>query len=175
MSAGAHSQQFGRRRRSLSLGRYDDERFYDQSYDRDFYDGEDNNRFFGRRGFGGRYMNSFDDNCFDQRYGNRFSSRRRSYSLGRRNSMSRRYSVGFYDDNFNRGYSADYYRRPFGMNNFNHFEGNRFMNRYSDQPYFGYDKWYPGYGRFGYGRFAYNPPHYYGFGNKEYDYDHFDY
>jgi len=119
MSAGAYSQQFGRRRRSLSLGRYDDERFYDQSYDRDFYDGEDNDRFFGRRGFG--------------------------------------------------------VRRPFGMNNFNHYGGNKFMNRYPDQPYFGYDNWYPGYGRFGYGRFMYNSPNYNDFGNYDFNYDQFRY
>jgi len=175
MSPSAYSQGFGRRRRSLSLGRYDDERFYDQSFGRDSYDEKGSDRYFGRRRFGRRDMNRFDDNCYDERYGssfdedrfdgNRSYSRRRSQSLGRRNSMARRYSVGCYDNvGPNEAFSGYFDRRPFGMNSMNRFDGGRLMNRYPDYRYFGYNGWYPRYNRFGFDRID----------DYNYDNDNFD-
>jgi len=186
MSPSAYSQGFGRRRRSLSLGRYDDERFYDQSFGRDCYGGEGSDRYFGGRRFGGRDMNRFDDSCFDERYGSgfdedhfngiRFYSRRRSQSLGRRNSMSRRHSVGHYDDDgFNGRFSGYFYGGPFVMNSMNRFGRGRFMNVYPDYEDFGYDDQYPRYNLFGYGRFASNSPRHFDYGNENFNNHRFNY
>jgi len=171
MSPSAYSQGFGRRRRSLSLGRYDDERFYDQSFGRDCYGGEGSDRYFGGRRFRGRAMNRFDDSCYDEHYGysfdedrfngSRFYSRRRSQSLGRRNSMSRRYSVGNYDDyGFNGRFYRYFYRRPFRMNSPNHLDGGRLMNMYPGYERFGIGLRYPRYNRFSHGGFAFNSSDY---------------
>jgi len=121
-------------------------------------------------------MNRFGDSCYDERFGssfdedrfngNRFYSRRRSQSLGRRNSMSKRYSVGNYDDDGFYGRFAGYsYDGPFDMSSMNRFGGSRFMNMYPDHEYFGYDARYPSYNRFGYGRFALNNSDYFNYGN----------
>jgi len=186
MSPSAYSQGFGRRRRSLSLGRYDDERFYDQSFGRDCFGGDGIDRYFGGRRFGGRDMNRFDDSCYDERYdsnfdgnrfdGNRFYSRRRSQSHGRRNSMSRRYSVGCYDGyGYNGGSSGDFYGRPFWMSSMNRFDRGRFMNRHPNYEFSGYDGWYPRYNRFGYDRFGFNNSGYNDYGNDTFDNYRFDY
>jgi len=109
-------------------------------------------------------MNRFDDNCYDERFGssfgedrfngNRFYSRRRSQSLGRRNSMARKYSAGYHDNvGPNEAFSGYFDRRPFGMNSMNRFDGVRFMNRYPENRYFGYDCRYPRYNQFGFDRF----------------------
>jgi len=120
-------------------------------------------------------MNRFDDSCYDERYGssfdedrfnrNRFHSRRRSQSLGRRNSMARRYSVGYYDNVGPNGAFSGYFdHHPFGMNSMGGFDGGRFMNRNPEYRYFGYDGWYPRYNRFGSDRFD----------DYNYDNGHFD-
>jgi len=179
MSPSAYSQGFGRRRRSLSLGRYDDERFYDQSFGRDCYGGEGSDRYFGGRRFGGRDMNRFDDTCYEKRYGssfeddcfigNRFHSRRRSQSFGRRNSMSRRYSVGNYDDDdFYGRFSGYFYSGPFGMNNMNLSDGGRLMNMYPGYERFGNVLGYPRHNRFGHGGFAFNNSDYNDYANDQF-------
>jgi len=120
-------------------------------------------------------MNRFGDSSFDERYGsnygeshydgNRYSSRQRSQSLGRRNSMSRRYSVSYYDNvGPNEGFYGYFYRRPFGMSSMNRFDGGRLMSRYPDYRYSEYDGWHPRYNQFGFDRFD----------DFNYDNDHFD-
>jgi len=131
-------------------------------------------------------MNRLDDSCYDERYGssfdedrfngNRFFSRRSSMSLGRRNSMSRRYSIGCYDDNrSNRRFPNYFNRRPFGINSINRFERNRFMNIYPGHEYFGYVDWYPRSSRFDYDRFGSNNFGYNDYANNSVDNYRFDY
>jgi len=131
-------------------------------------------------------MNRFDESCYDERYGssfdedrfngNRFYSRRRSQSLARRNSMSRRYSAGLYDnDGFSGRFSNYFGRRPFGMSSMNRFEGGRFMNSHPYYEYFGYDSWYPRYSRIGGDGYGFNDSGFYDsddnqFNNFRYDY-----
>jgi len=130
-------------------------------------------------------MNRFDDSCYDERYGssfdedrfngNRFHSRRRSQSVGRRNSISRRYSTSYYDeDGFNERLSGYFYGGPLGMNSMDCFGGNRFMNMYPDYEYFGYDARYPSFNRFGYDKFASNNSEYFNYENENFNYDRFN-
>jgi len=90
--------------------------------------------------------------------------------------MSRRYSVGCYDnDGFNGRFSGYFYRRPFGMNSMNRSEGGRFMNQNPYYEYFGYDGWYPRYKRTYGERYGFNNSGFFDYNDSHSDNYRYDY
>jgi len=90
--------------------------------------------------------------------------------------MSRKYSASYYDnDGFNGRFARHFYRRPFGMNSMNRFEGGRFMNHHPYYESSGYDSWYPRYNRIDDDRCGFNNSGFFNYDGNHFDNYRYDY